>query len=117
MNEDEIKKITFVLFTCLILAVAISTIKIGGLTIRQTPILFVGALIGLLLYIGHEAHEEEGVAIRWLLGAVIAFLEVFLVYENFSLTKNTWLALFFALMLAAPPALLSIRKRLFVSAS
>lgn len=109
MEQKEIRGIFFVLITGLMLALTIGFAKIGALSLRQSPLLFMGAVLGVIVYINEEQHDTAG----WVFAAVFGLALLPIIYERVAFGLFGVLALLLTVMVAAVPVLIRIHRRLF----
>ncbi|MBS3067283.1 hypothetical protein J4450_01155 [Candidatus Micrarchaeota archaeon] len=109
MNTQEMRKIFFVITTTIGLAVLLAVLKFRGIEMKQAPLLFVGALLGLIIYMQEKEHN----IIAWLLAGFLGFLVFPITYENRNLSQLAIFALIFTIFVLMPPILIKLRERIF----
>ncbi len=110
-DEKKIREMFFVLLTSLMIAGLLTTLKIGGVSSKQAPLLFIGAVIGTILYLDEKNHNF----VEWIIAGSLAFVIFPLIYEITTFSTLAVLALLFSIMIAMPSLLIRIRARLFSS--
>lgn len=113
METKEMRKIFFVVTTTIGLAVLLAVLKFRGLEMKQAPLLFVGALLGLIIYMGEKEHN----VMAWLLAGFLGFLVFPIINENRNLSQFAVFGLMFTIFVLAPPILVKLRERIFTETS
>ena len=110
-DGKKIREMFFVLLTSLMIVGLLTTLKIGGVSSKQAPLLFIAAVIGTILYLDEKSHNF----LEWIIASSLAFITFPLVYEVRTFSTLVVLALLFSIMIAMPSLLIRIRARLFSS--
>lgn len=109
MEDRELREIVFLLVTSLLLTTIIGSVGLGGLALKQVPLLFIGALTGIILYAGEKEHEPA----KWIGAAIFGSVLIPLTNETIALNMLGVVAFLFATIIAILPILIKIRERIF----
>ena len=104
----ETKQIIFVLFTAVLTSVALASLNIGGITIKQAPILLASSIFGLLIYL----KERTESLVAWSIASALGFAVMLFLYKG-TISQNTlFLSLLVSIMIILPPLLIRLRQKI-----